>query len=555
MLPIRQAASNSRAVTGDVNAQTATIVPTLSEAADSQNLVVSADTSVLNKNQVLKLDDTFYETITNEVWPQQLQDGKVAIAGTTMGWMDTQKCFIEIPFTTQFATSGTVATDMVTPDGNGERPPSAYDWNDFAQPEFHMLRPIRRFQVFLGENNVSIQRAQMNFRENFPVIIYDKKYHRNDYPMLSSLGFPISIGSHALQVPAGGNATQINNRISTLNPEFCNARRLAFMSMNRIRRNGGVSYLVVPLYCLNSFFRENQYLPPGLKFRFEMEYTTGSVEIQRTSVTSTTQGVNSWGITYNNQIRFNAFAYILRAGTQEQINRNWITNPFLYNYTTYEYLERKTNGSSLTYYENICISQQRPTDIIIRVLNEGTNGLLANIAGGNLYSYNLAGVPGVCIHDIKINIAGRLQYHFRNADLITDQNQQWAGGQMDMVDALMNTANNDTWRNVNEEEYLVQPQTRTLSESGYCVISIQPGNMQSIGNYSTDQGAVSVQIELNICMNDKQRSPLPSTFKIVIYKKLTEQIAIDANKNVQIIQWPAVKSNSGYVVQQTFNMN
>lgn len=556
MLPFaRQPAGNSRAVIGDTNAQTATIVPTLSEAADSQNLVVSADTSVLNKNQVLNLDDTFYETITNEVWPQQLQEGKIAIAGTTMGWLDTQKCFLEIPFRTTFTTVGTVPADMLTPDSLGERPSNTYEnWSEYTQPEFHMLRPIRRFQVFLGENNVSVQRAQMNFAQNFPTIIYDRKYNRNDYNIISALGYPISIGSHASQSAAGGTATFINAGVSKIRQEYNDERKNAFFSMNRTRNNNGKSYLVVPLYCLNSFFRENQYLPPGLKFRFELEYTTGAVEIQRSSIKATTEGVNTWSISYEQDIRFNAFAYILRAGTQEQINRNWITNPFLYNYTTYEYLERKMNGTSQTYYENICISQQRPTDIILRVVNEGANGLLTTPPGIN-YVYNNAGVPGIAFHDIKINIAGRLQYHFRNADLITDGAQQHSGGMPNMVDALMNTASNDTWRNANEEEFLVQPATRGIKESNWCVISIQPGNMQSIGNYSTDQGAVSVQMEINITMNNKERTPLPSTLKLVIYKKLTEQLAIDANKNVQIIQWPAVKSNSGYVVQQTFNMN
>lgn len=555
MIPgARLQASRTAAIYGDANAATATVVPTITEAADSQNLTVSADTSVLNKNQILNLDDTFYETITNEVFPQQLADGKLAIAGTTMGWIDTQKCFLEIPVKISYTAGTNLNNQMTTFDGELINYKEVSGWEEWTQPEFNMLRPIQRFSVYLGENNVAVQRAQMNFAQNFPIIIYDRKIHSSDYPMYASVGMPIATGSCFTQNKDANGATRTWG-LTQINKEYSQCFSRAWFDRNRRRNLAGISYLTVPLYFLNSFFRENQYLPPGLKFRFEMEYNPGVVEIMRSSVQAQTEGKDLWFCQYQKDVRFNAFAYILRAGTQEQINRTWITQPFLYNYITYEYLERKLNGTSVTYYENIAISQQRPTDLIIRVVNESGDGYLNNAAQNMLFSYKDAGLPGVIIHDIKINIAGRLQYYFRNMDQLGDQKNQWTGGAVNMVDALMQTANKDTWRNLNEEEWLVQPQTRSINQSMYTVISIQPGNMQSIGNYSVDQGAVSIQLEINLSMNDKVRTPIPTGNKLVIYKKLTEQLAIDGNKNVQLIQWPAVKSNSGYVIQQTFNMN
>lgn len=559
MLPgARLQASRTAAIYGDANAATATVVPTITEAADSQNLTVTADTSVLNKNQILNLDDTFYETITNEVFPQQLADGKLAIAGTTMGWIDTQKCFLEIPIKVNFTPSTAVKDPSQTTLQNlGELTDfTSIGWEEWTQPEFSMLRPIQRFTVYLGENNVAIQRAQMNFGQNLPIIAYDRKISRADYPIYASIGMPLSIGTNYCQDTTGtGNNVQRTLRCNNINPEFSREFEKAWFDRNRRRRLNGVSYLTVPLYFLNSFFRENQYLPPGLKFRFEMEYNPGFVECMRSSVGAQAQGADTWFVQYQKDVRFNGFAYILRAGTQEQINRTWITQPFLYNFITYEYLERKMNGTSVTYYENICISQQRPTDIILRVVNESTDGFVNGAAQNCIYSYKDATLPGVMIHDIKINIAGRLQYYFRNMDQLSDGKNQWTGGACNMVDALMQTANKDTWRNENELEWIVKPQTRSINQGAYTVISIQPGNMQSIGNYTVDQGAVSVQMEINLCMNDAARTPIPAGFKLVIYKKLTEQLAIDGNKNVQLVQWPAVKSNSGYVIQQTFNMN
>jgi hypothetical protein len=62
-----------------------------------------------------------------------------------------------------------------------------------------------------------------------------------------------------------------------------------------------------------------------------------------------------------------------------------------------------------------------------------------------------------------------------------------------------------------------------------------------------------MRVEMNL--TDPLGVALPAYAKLVIFKKLPEQLEIDANRNINIIQWPAVKTNTTNTIQNTYNMN
>ena len=88
-------------------------------------------------------------------------------------------------------------------------------------------------------------------------------------------------------------------------------------------------------------------------------------------------------------------------------------------------------------------------------------------------------------------------------------------------------------------------------------ISINPGDMQKNGYMSSDVGAtvirVTVDVEQTTLVN--QYKPVPTGYKVVIYKRLQEELEINGKKEITTIHWPAVKSNSNYIIQNTYNLN
>jgi len=88
-------------------------------------------------------------------------------------------------------------------------------------------------------------------------------------------------------------------------------------------------------------------------------------------------------------------------------------------------------------------------------------------------------------------------------------------------------------------------------------ISINPGDMQRNGYMSADVGATVIRITVDVQQMTQNNTfkPVPAGYKVVIYKRLQEELELDGKKNITTISWPAVKSNSEYIIQNTYNLN
>jgi len=259
----------------------------------------------------------------------------------------------------------------------------------------------------------------------------------------------------------------------------------------------------------------------------------------------------------------------LRQPQAASIMNQWITRPFLYMYNTYEYVEIPTNGSIITFMKDIAISQQRPSSIFIKVLPDfvGTGYQTRNLTTlplanpaqpGNIVlqarDFKASDCTNISYTNIKIDIAGRQQYFLRTRNLTATQ----------LIPSLYDgtiVVNQLTDKNINQDmdqlnafgiSFMAQG-----AAGGPMEISINPGDMQRNGYMSADVGATVIRVTVDVQQLTQNNTfkPIPAGYKVVIYKRLQEELELDGKKNITTISWPAVKSNSEYIIQNTYNLN
>jgi hypothetical protein len=548
----------TNAIYGDANAQTATVVPDLAKASDNSALSVQQNTADLEIHQKLILNDLFYETTTEEIYPQTTSAGNVAIIGSTMGFTRTDLMFLEMEFTA-IATATSTATSIVGPGYS-----TVVNRGLFNSPAFAMLQGLQRFDVSMGNNNQKIGRQQMTTTSGITLIAQDQKYELASLPIIAQLGLPRTRTGHNPTSVQTGFSQQFFQSQTTILPlwiqHWNNALQDIIISANASSFTGETTIntvirVGVPLGVLNSFFKNTQFLPPGTPYRFEIQYNTSAFVIAMADAAALT-GNKYLSLAHTGNFRLVYRRHELRQPAQASINNQWLTRPFLYNYETYEYYEKATDGTNINYTVDIAISQQRPTDIIIKVLYNGGTipaEVTTGTGTGRQVAFPQSGIGCVTCSNLKIYIAGRQQYYLRTT--LNDGSQFRREGLKDATNCLNSTVNNETYSNMDGDFEPVVSSQFSSTEEFFLKISINPGDMQKNGFLSTDMGAVVVRVEGDFSYANTLRTPIQTGYKIVYYKKLPEQITLDANKNITTITWPAVKSNTGYLIEQTFNTN
>lgn len=587
---LAQVVNSTRAIYGDAGAQTATVVSSLNSAADGVNLKVEADTADLNTNQPLILDDLFYDTKTEEQFPTVNSNGQVAITGALMGWADASQMCLEMSATISITSSsgGTVpeptsstpiSSVPIGTAGNSYAPRIQTMGNlalNSTQPVFAMLQPLIRLRVFLGENNQVVTRQQMQSLEYLITIAQDTKPTDEEMALITNLGLPKARSVNSAQdTKNAGNGVPyfLNTSATTMDEKIVRAwnnilgNYLEYFDSTQTSTVSNVKF-AVPLRYLNSFFRDQKYLPPGLKFRIEADVQTSPTVmaiIPVQSVTGETKpGYNdlNLNVQYDYNWRLVYRSHQLRQPSQLQINQNRAIRPMLYPYTTYEYITWPCVAGQQDYTFNIAISQQRPTSIIIKVQNNTNSvirrALTTSAAPANAL-LNATDFPksdccAVSFTNVQVLIAGRQNYFLRTINQATKKAFTYV---LDGTDNINQAVNQHIDKNL-DEHVLNTSYMTTSVESGYLQISLNPGDFQKNGIISSDQGAVVIQVVFTLNSNTLDAGAVNTfgpSYSIIVMKKLQEELTLDAANNITTIQYPAVKTNSSTVIGNTFNMN
>lgn len=584
------------AIYGDANTQQATYLPDLNSLQNDPFLNISSSSERLGIFQQLNIKDNIYDTKTEIQYPTITTPGNTVFQFNLMGWASAREMCIEIPIEIKLSRellSGSIKLDA------GKNYPAVnstmYQALQWAMPNFTLLTFIQRFEIYMGNNNQQIGKQQQWSTIGLKTCATDMKYDENMMDYIGLLGLPISQIFAMTQEQYGGSSSGCQNVDDRIKRAWLRLFELGNVgvSANGFNALPGTTLnirLPIPLALLSYFFKSDTYLPPGLKFKFDIGYDSNTNIIATSgdcaTLTAEPSQVVTAKILSSQQWRFCYFNHTLRQPLQQQVNLKWVNTPFLYNYETSEYYETVGDNFSSTYYQNIAVSQQRPTQLLFGIYSNNPNvyysstpadttvpdftriaqqqwqlpGATYSTAATNSTSFpgvfqnmcwprSLVNHPGV--KRIVVTIAGRSNYYYENNKQFFDTAAPSAKGQAYYLspvqtaqDYIFSEASRKTYMKYNTDggvdTNLNQFQWGAMGS--LATLTLAPGNDVDRGVIPSDQGAHTIRVEIEFA------APLTTNMKLVIFKKMPEQIALDSSQNCTMIMWPAVKSNTGYII-------
>lgn len=589
---------------GDQSTQAATIVPSLVQAADGKSIDVVSDINTLNNNQKVVIDNLISETQIEYVYAQIQSNGNLQFVGNTLGWVDMSKMMLEIPVEFDVIWDQNKIINIMksnADDALGAQNAiiAAIEASDknLTWPNLSMLQPFRQFQIQLGENSIYMGRQSMQDLIGIKMVAQDNKLPVEELKFYTQLGHPNTYSKQmGLANNVGGYSNIGNdhddpyifsNWVKKLEEMTLNALFKAISNKQSLNQTKLAYSLCIPLKFLNSVFQHSAYLPPGIPFRFTLVFNVephfiGAISLPDNDTYFTTRFSNAITMKYvanttNEgliQPRILYRRHVINAQDQLAINESWARQPFLYNYQTFERKEEIIRGNQFEYEFDLAISQQRPTSIFIKIVppdskfnsipigspitrqlkedgNENKFFEWSNYDPSAL-DFFASDCSFITIDDLVINIGGQQPYRIISMSKNGFQFSSLADGN-DLLNLYTN-ANVD--QNLDQSSVTIsRPATRYMSHP--YIISINPGDRQHFQNVAADKGAVTIRIRLSIKNSTivKDKQALPDGYRILVFKKVSEQFTINAQKNVEVIAFPAIKSSNNYLLTQTFNMS
>ena len=367
-------------------------------------------------------------------------------------------------------------------------------------------------------------------------------------------------------------------------------------STNRIVQVTRTRNLTLPLQAIIPFFRGAKFLPPDFRFKFEIEVNSGRMIMKQSPLVSNLNQMSQAAFEGNDprcsygevKAKCNASGielhypyHILRQPVQAAISAMWLQKPFLYNYETIQSTEIiPTQGSNYVNF-TISISTQRPTvlDAFLFPLQSMTdwetdykqvlpwNDENNSVATG----YRIKNTPHVhgdvdasastkdkkndalagptAWSDCEIMFSGRTAYRFLNNYVTTHGH---GNDSIQPYELFLQLFDEQSFRSCATEYNATShvernPMNTALVQNNQkshklLRVIIQPGGWADRGVISSRQGATTITMNMNF------KRPLSASDRFVVIRTNPEQLVFDSDKNVTIIQWPAIKSNMGYLI-------
>lgn len=597
MIPVKAAAgvrpgvARTTAIIGDAGTQQATVLPDLNTISNDDYVKVTTNSGMLDVFQTLFIRDNIYETRVERVYPTLIQSPQLSFQFSTMGWVKKTDMCIELVYRIThpaFSVAGmkaSVGVNNISPTiaaRAGIENCILYG----AHPEWAILNSLREVRMYWGNNNQPIGRAQQWTNPGLKVQMSDQKFNNTSVKVAGTLGLPYARFSDASQTQVMPN--------TPCEQEFLDAWRNQLSAPRRQDPYAATAYdqlqvAVIPLSFINSFFRDDSYIPPDTKFKIDIffktiEGTISTCHVGYTDIIANPQVKMTWDIN-NGANRLIYMSDILRQPLQKALNDRWLTSPFLYNYEVYENYDIVGDGATSTWYRDIAISMQRPTEIIFQFVNNtdscynqtGENRsaftsaqmiaakrletkTLQNLTARNRdHTFEIdglgsaifdnAGSPHPAIEYIRITIGGRLQFEWDrtlNENTLNNGHTMQTRG-FNYLYSIRNDQNYNVYNSkfgtltlFNGMQFCNDMETTAPMK-----LCITPGGEVDRGSISSDMGSHNIRIEIKFI------AALQAYTKLIIWKKQPEQMTLDANRNVIAITWPAVKSNAGYTMPNT----
>ena len=510
------------------------------EQANYSNKSVKGEISLdeINIFQELTEDGNFYDTRTVEVFQQFVSNNISQIIDKTQGWVRLRDMVLQTNVSFNFA--GSFANSAFA------LGPSFIPLGQWVQPEFALLQPIIRVTIKLGENNQAIIREEMCMADALRLCTLDCQLSIKDKYAVAHLGVPFSVGYFNITdlTQTGGTYSNGTYAITAKGPwpNECDSSYDEWRySIRYVGSANPVVAMAIPLFMLNSFFQQDAFLPEGINFNIEIEYSNTAHNIAyNNTVLSTNQGTNiqytAFQVTYNGSWSMQYRANKLKKELDNKIRNLWVTRPLQYNYESFQPVTILGDGITTKFDVELAINQQRPLQLWFRCqTNTSAYSTKATTSSGTttagfpypLIGFGNATAPGLRINRVQLFINGEMkyQYDFSDTGLI--------GMPFDKATLESSLAFHNQYKQMNRDNYVFSSPMSYVWGQPF-VLTINPGDYLNTGYIATDTGSVTARMIVELGFLDNL--PLPTDHKVVIYKKYPIQLQIDSSKNVQLIQ-------------------
>ncbi len=601
-------ANKSYAVYGNAGLQTATLIPDLTQAVDSNFLKIEQNVASLNCWQPTFTSNLISETKRQEEFCTSIS-GDFAYNSQLVanwdfylkGW--TQVKNIVLQYVLALA-SNTNPNSSETGLGFGMALPSSME-----QSEYTWLDILEEMEIKLGNNSYVITSNEIHNRFGIKHLALSTKKTVAEASLMANFGLQAARTSGlifyedsystipqpylALPISLTNSDTYCKFSIDTYGKyydhAFCN---LASTNVYADLPNSQFIYqpkiFSLPLSMTHSFFsQENTWLPKGLRIQIKIifsdkkiNYAGGmSLKAWKTKTTSALGetakliinklAVGSVNGFYPNMMKLIYEYSDLKYEIQEDLKKMWLERPFLYNYYEWDRYVSPilTNTTRPPYIFDFKQNSQRPLDIWIYIRNEGENQQIARYYESLqnierpfwLQKYSLT---PVIYESIKVFINGQEIYNVANIPFLNLDSTQVSDGLTpdDVLNSLiaqkcdnetgLDTSNVPISRQINFDN--IYPYRITLA----------PNNFFQRGTYPVDKGACNVRLEITPRFLTSTAGPgLISSWlnysnaRMFIYARRGAQLTLDASHNCTNIQWPLVVTNNTTVATPTINTN
>ena len=507
----------------------------------------------MNIFQKLNFNNNFVDSRVVRVFQSQVNPNKIVINGRFEGWVKPREIILNTFADFEIFASGGVyyGGPMTTLD-------------KWIQPEFPLLQPIIKVQIFLGENTTALLKESACLQQNLRINAQDSFNRLKDQWTVAHLGPPFAVGKidiDGIVVPAF--TTLVLNTgsysIAAAGP-WANECVSQYDEWRYMFRYGNVPTNVafgIPLWMFNPFFDNDCLLPEGLRFSIEIEYNNTAVTVAYNNyqLDTVSNGHQTFTMGLTGPWTMQYRAHKITRELSNTIMNKWINTPLMYEYESYIPIETIMTGR-LAYEAQMTISQQRPLILLFKpTLNTAYNDVSTTVQQGVVQTYNsipsttFAGgtIPFFKFTYMYVYINGDLKYKY-DFPVVPSNNQTTMPPQADTTEAMLTYSGQYS---IDNKDNFIFSTPRGQSWNQCWAVTIDVGGLLQKGYKSTDEGAVTCKVVFNVT----GATNLTSAYKMVVYKKYPLQAMINKDMTVDIAEWPALVSGREFMLAQTYNAN
>ena len=543
--------------TGDGGVSQATVVPDFTSIPNSENFLINSNLGdTLNFRQSLNLKDNFLENLQKQEYPiastENVSTSSVEFQFSLPGYVHCR----DIIMNWRFLMTQGQDFDIAFPD-------SAY------MTPFVMLNLLDYYEITLGNNSFLVGRPEFT-NDLMAIKTYLSTKWSSEEELISRgvLGSPVS---------------QFIDTTTMSNPDWNYYSKMEWNNMWKFATARGVGnfYLDVPvaLSSLSPFFDQNAYLPEMLKMKIKLVFKFGAnltsayilskaaqlgsgdivPNIRRAISHASAPLTSDFFVTYNYKILKDVYS--------SAFNAMMLEKDLLYNYFNMRTFRTQCKTNVFNYDIPITWSKQRPSELYFTLEYGDTSSVDTTLYGFNPTLVNSA--QGFCggfyIQLLEVYANGQLISRFRNRGVDQIIN---AGVNGLYTTVIPSFSAYDMLQNLNFARMSKQNtyDTMTLTSDTLLLNQIMPvrilldpsmdynSNMRSLDKGTTNMRVSLILVPIKRFVTDPVNWLANwSKYSLTFRFKEAAQIAIDAQQNIQEIDWPCVRADSKKYLNATIS--